>query len=610
MNKKLEFLDSLWFKWLKIALSFLLILTVKIFIEEERIKMLISLIGLVLVGYETVIDCVKNVIRGNVLNENTLMLIASVTAFVLGEYFESVIILSLFCLGETLEDIATDSSRKKVESLSKLKQNISHIKIGNTIEEVNPSNIKVGDLLYLKMGESLSIDGVLEDEFGEFDFKTVTGESETCLLKKGDRVYSGAINVFNPVCIRATTLYKDSTVEKIVSLVESATAKKSKSQNFISYFSKIYTPIVVLIAVFIGVVGIFSGEWEFWIYKALSFLVISCPCALVISVPLSFFIGIGTLAKKGVLVKGGNYIDVLSKVKTVVFDKTGTLTVGKLTVEKIIAEEGYDESDVINYACALEKFSSHPIAKAIVSYGKNSSFTAKDIKEIVGKGIEGIVNENDVFVGKSSNLDCPKNDGFIVVTVKMNGVLMGKIFLIDEIKRDALKVVLSLKKLGVKESVVLSGDRKENVERVCETVGIDKACYGLLPEEKTEKLKKYIDGKNKVMFVGDGINDSPCIALSDVGVSMGKIGSDIAIETSDVVIMNDDLNKIPLAIKHSKKTEKIVKENIVFSILVKLLVMVLSLITKLPVWLAVFSDVGVMILTILNSMRLHYIKSI
>lgn len=562
-------------------------------------------------GYSIIISCVKNLLKGDFLDENTLMLIASITAFVLGEFFEGAFIVILFGIGELLESVATVNSRKKIAGLASLKCEVVHLICKDGSLDVSPKDVEVGSIIEIKSGERVPIDGVLIGLSVELDMKAITGESKYYTVNNGGEIFSGAVNVGNPFIMRTTKLYSDSTVEKIISLVEGALSKKAKSQKFISSFSKVYTPIVVGVALLISILPpLFDGlNFIKWIYKALTFLVVSCPCALVISVPLAFFVGIGGLAKKGVLVKGSNAIDILSRTKAVIFDKTGTLTKGEFFIEKIELESSVDEKIFLDYVVALEEKSTHPISKAIVK-GKslNKELNVTNVKEYSGKGMIGEINGAIVIIGNKKLMEeqnvalSPTQYEGTIIYVAINKKLIGEIYLTDQIKESAKVSIKKLKKL-VKKTVILSGDKREVVDKTCNALGVDEYFAELLPEQKLQKYKEIQKVyKNSVAFVGDGINDSPTLTLSDVGIAMGGLGSDIAKESADVVIMDDDLNKIPLAISHSRRIKRTVLINIIGSISVKIAIMLLGVIFNVPVFIAMFGDVGVMLLAICNSL--------
>lgn len=609
------FLNEHGFDLFKIIFSSLLLLSTIVFKCNDTVKLVLCIIAYVISVYEIFINCIKGIANKNFLDENTLMFIASVTAFCLGNYSEGVFIVVLYALGELLEDVATDNSRKKIAGLSELKSVTARVVTKTGFADVSPASVEVGTLIEVRKGDRVPIDGILVGASAEFDMKAITGESKPYVIEDGQTVYSGAINTGNSVVIKTTKLYKDSTVEKIISMVEGANAQKAKSQKFITSFAKVYTPIVVLAALIVAFIPpLFDGmNFSFWIYKALSFLVVSCPCALVISVPLAFFTGIGNMAKNGVLVKGSNYIDALAGVKTTAFDKTGTLTKGEFGVESVKTFSDMSEEEVIAFAAALESKSTHPISKAICARnGEESVLKAENVKEISGKGIAGTVKGRKILVGNAKLMADNGieigNDNYYgtVIYVAADGKFAGKIYICDSIKEEARETIELLKNAGVNETVMFSGDNATVCEKVGNQIKIDRIYSELLPEQKAEKLKELKQKNNgKVLFAGDGINDAPSLALADVGVAMGALGSEIAVESADVVIMDDDIKKIPYAIKKSKTIRRKVIENIAGSLVIKAIIMLLTLTTGVPVWMAMFGDVGVMLLAVLNSLTIR-----
>ncbi len=600
------------FDLIKIIISTLLLISSVVFNLSDVTRFILCAVAYVVSVYEIVINCVKCIARKIFLDENTLMFIASLTAFCLKNYSEGVLIVVLYSLGELLEEIATDNSRNKIAGLSELKVSVARVITENGFVEKSPEAIEIGSLLEIRKGDRVPIDGVLIGSVGEFDMKAITGESKPYFVESGKEVYSGSVNLGNSVIIKTTKLYSDSTVEKIIDMVEGANARKAKSQRFITSFAKVYTPIIVFAAIAVAFIPpLFDGmNFIKWIYKALSFLVISCPCALVISVPLAFFTGIGSLAKKGILVKGSNYVDALSKVKIAAFDKTGTLTKGEFSVEKVYANEDFGEEKLLSIAASLERKSNHPVSKAILDYYGNKQLAeVSDIAEQAGKGLSGIIDGDRVFVGNAALLAdngikvYPEKYYGTVVFVAINKTLVGKIYVCDIVKKDAEEAISGLEKVGVTETVMISGDNRCVCDIVGKKTGIDTVYSELLPEQKVEKIK-LLKNKKKgcVLYAGDGINDAPSIALSDVGVAMGALGSEIAIESADVVIMDDDVNKITFAIKKAKKVRRKVVENIVGSLAIKAAIMAISLFVGLPVWVAMLGDVGVMLLAVVNSL--------
>ncbi len=580
---------------------------------NSNFKIIFFILSAIISASDLILGFFKNIIRLRIFNENTLMLVASITAFVLGDYFEGAFIVLLFYIGEFLETVATDNSKKKIADLSGLKSRVAHLISKEGIIDVLPEDVKVGSLLEVKIGESVPIDGVLLGLPCEFDMKAITGESKILSLENGQEVYSGAINVGNPIVIKTTKTYKNSTVEHIISMVEGALTKKSKSQKFIDKFAKLYTPIIFALTIFIATIPPLLDQMSFtkWIYKALSFLVISCPCALIISIPLSFFIAIGTLAKNGVLVKGSYYLEALSNIKTVAFDKTGTITQGNFKIDKIITYNGYTSSKALLLASCLEKYSNHPIAKAFTD---KPTFPCDNVEEIQGKGIMGYINGKKVAIGNQKfindlGVNIEQNFSETVLYLTVENMLVGEIYLVDSIKENASAVIKNLNKLGISKSYILSGDNDITANKVAEEVKVDKVYSKLLPNEKAEKLREIKRTSNGlIMYVGDGINDSPSLAIADVGVAMGTLGSDIAKNTADIVIMDDNLDKIIISFIHAKKIKRTVIQNITGSLGVKFSIMILSILISLPVWVAMLADVGVMLLAILNSLRLGRLK--
>ena len=602
------------FSLIKLVLSGLLLILSFVLNVSDIVQTVLRVAAAIVCGYEILFKAVKNLLKREFFDENALMLIASVTAFIIGESFEGVLIIVLYTIGEILEDIATDNSREKIAGLAAIKSvKVTLYKDGKT-REVKPDSVPVGSLVLVKKGDRVPIDGVLKSDSAEFDMKAVTGESKLYGLSSGEKVYSGAINTGDAVVIRTEKLYKDSTVEKIIELVEQSTERKAKSQKFITSFAKIYTPCVVFAAALVAVIPPLFDNMNFikWIYKALSFLIISCPCALVISVPLGFFIGIGSLAKRGILCKGSNYIDALSKTKIAVFDKTGTLTTGEFSIGKVTAFNGFTSDELIKIAASIEQSSSHPIAKALLLYVKGDLYNVKKTHETSGQGITGEIDGAVYKVGgkrvlTNGNAGIINDNGdFNVVYVEKDGVVIGEIQLVDSVKTNGKNLVESLHALGVTNTVILSGDKRTIAENVAKELKIEKVYAELLPEQKTEKLNEILfnKGKGTVLYCGDGINDSPSIATADVGVAMGALGSEAALECADIIITDDNLLKIPYAIKKSKLIKRKILTNIFCSIAIKVAIMVLSIFTPLPIWLAMFGDVGVMLLAILNSLSI------
>lgn len=618
IDERSVFLKRNWLDLLKIILSATLLLAS--FFIDGVIKIIILAMAFALSGYEIFIKAIKGVGKKNFFNENLLMLVASVTAFIIGEYFEGVVITLLFTIGEFFEHIVTKATTDRIAGLAKLKSNFVRVIKSKEILELPPENVEIGSYIEVRKGEIVPIDGILLSGEAVFDMKSITGESLPNVCKCGQKVFSGSINLGDAIVIKTIALHKDSTVEKIIELVKESVEKKAKSQKLINKFAKYYTPIVMLLGVLIAVgVPLFDNfNFTKWIYKGLNFLVVSCPCAIVISVPLAYFIGIGSLAKKGVLVKGSIYIDVLSKIQRCVFDKTGTLTKGKLKVNSVDYFNGYNFNDVGKIIYALESKSTHPIGNALKDYfsSEKCNFNFDEISEKVGKGILGKIADNSFYLGNEkyladNNVEIDKTlikDNYSVVYMAINNKLAVKITLADEIKVSSVTAIKNLKKIGIKDNFVLSGDKEQAVKKICSEVDVENYYYELLPNEKTEKLKDIMkDNSGFTLYCGDGINDSPSIAVADVGVAMGGLGSSIAIENADVVIFDDDLNKIPYTINRSKKIKNTVLTNIFGSILVKFIILICGLFFPLPVYISMLADTGLMILAILNSLLLYKI---
>ena len=584
--------------------------------ENAWINIGIYIISYLIVGLDVLIEAIKNIFKGEVFDENFLMTIATIGAFAIGEYPEAVAVMLFYQVGEMFQSYAVDKSRKSIASLMDIRPDFANIKKNGSIEKVSPDKINIGDIIIVKPGEKVPLDGTIVDGNSMLDTSALTGESVPREVNIGDEVLSGSINQNGLIEIKVTKSFGESTVSKILDLVENASSKKSKSENFISKFAKYYTPIVVVIAVLLAIIPpIIFKETEFiqWLYRALTFLVVSCPCALVISIPLGFFGGIGGASKLGVLVKGSNYLEALSKTEVVVFDKTGTLTEGVFEVQKVNSVD-ITKEDLIKYAAYAESFSNHPIANSLKkAYGKDiDNKKISETHELSGLGVNAVVDGKEVFVGneklmQEKNIEYIKcNEIGTILYVAINNQFKGTIIISDKIKADAKKAIEKLKKNNVKKIVMLTGDKKAVGESVAKELGLDEVYTELLPNNKVEKVEELMKSKSekgKLAFVGDGINDAPVLAISDIGIAMGGLGSDAAIEAADVVLMTDEPSKVVDAIKISKKTLKIVKQNIIFAIAVKILVLILSAIGLSNMWQAVFADVGVSVLAILNALR-------
>ena len=584
--------------------------------ENAWINIGIYIISYLIVGLDVLVEAIKNIFKGEVFDENFLMTIATIGAFAIGEYPEAVAVMLFYQVGEMFQSYAVDKSRKSIASLMDIRPDFANIKKNGSIEKVSPDKISIGDIIIVKPGEKVPLDGTIVDGNSMLDTSALTGESVPREVSIGDEVLSGSINQNGLIEIKVTKSFGESTVSKILDLVENASSKKSKSENFISKFAKYYTPIVVVIAVLLAIIPpIIFKETEFiqWLYRALTFLVVSCPCALVISIPLGFFGGIGGASKLGVLVKGSNYLEALSKTEVVVFDKTGTLTEGVFEVKKVNSVD-ITKEDLIKYAAYAESFSNHPIANSLKkAYGKDiDNKKISETHELSGLGVNAVVDGKEVFVGneklmQEKNIEYIKcNEIGTILYVAINNQFKGTIIISDKIKADAKKAIEKLKKNNVKKIVMLTGDKKAVGESVAKELGLDEVYTELLPNDKVEKVEELMKSKSekgKLAFVGDGINDAPVLAISDIGIAMGGLGSDAAIEAADVVLMTDEPSKVVDAIKISKKTLKIVKQNIIFAIVVKILVLILSAIGLSNMWQAVFADVGVSVLAILNALR-------
>lgn len=564
-------------------------------------------------GYEVLIHAVKNLFKGKILDENFLMTVSSVAAFCIGSYKEAVAIMLLYNIGEYFQGIAVKRSKNSIFDLMDICADTANVINNGEVITMLSEKVHPGDVILIKPGEKVPLDSVVLKGKSQIDTSALTGESKLNSVGVGSELLSGSINKSGSLEAKVIKEFSDSTASKIMELVESAAEKKAPSEKFITAFSRIYVPIVVALALIISIVpSLIFGNWIEWIKRGCVFLVISCPCALVISVPLTFFGGIGAASKKGVLIKGGNYLEVLSKVKTVVFDKTGTLTTGKFGVSKIIPENGYTEEDVLNLAACAEQISNHPIGMSIMEQTNTNNLPkVLESRDEPGRGISVKTEKSEISVGteemmKSLCVEFKKYQGYeTVVYVSENGKFAGAVILSDKIKSDSKKALSKLKKSGIKKNIMLTGDVSHVAKAVSDELEIDEFYAELLPQDKVdlfEKIKKQTD--DKIAFVGDGINDAPVLTMSDVGIAMGGIGSDAAIEAADVVIMNDELSKIADGIRIAKETKKIVKQNIAFALGVKMIFLVLGAFGIAEMWEAVFGDVGVMLLTVINSTRI------
>lgn len=603
---------------IKIVIAFVLFLIAFIFkFETTLINNILFILSYLIVGFEIVKKAFRNIIKGKVFDENFLMTVATIGAFFVGEFEEAVAVMLFYQVGELFQSYAVDKSRKSISSLMDIRPDYAFVIKNGKEEKVDPDDVRIGDIILVKPGEKIPLDGIIVDGKSFLDTKALTGESLPREVNVNDEVLSGSINLNSVIKIKVEKEFEESTVSKILDLVENASSKKSKSENFISKFAKYYTPTVVIIAVILAIVPPFFTGMNFseWIYRALSFLVVSCPCALVISIPLSFFGGIGGASKLGILIKGSNYLEALAKTEVVVFDKTGTLTKGVFAVKNIENFNNFTKDQILKYAAYSENYSNHPIALSIKKeYGEEIvKEKIEKIEEIAGHGILSIVDGKTILVGNDkllneNNVEYTKTDEIgTIVYVAVDNVYAGFIVVSDVIKEDSKIAIENLKKLNISKTVMLTGDKKQVGEYVAKELGIDEVNTELLPDEKVYKVEQLLKDKTdsgKLVFVGDGINDAPVLAMADIGISMGGIGSDAAIEASDVVLMTDEPSKISHAIKISKKTLKIVKENIIFAIFVKILVLVLTAFGISTMWEAVFADVGVSVIAILNALRM------
>ena len=609
-------------KLIKIILALILFaFSMVIKFENVWINNILFVISYIIVGFEIIIKALRNIFRGKVFDENFLMTIATIGAFGIGEFPEAVAVMLFYQIGELFQDYAIDKSRKSISDLMDIKPDYANIEKNGNIQKVSPDSVKIGDTIIVKPGERVPLDGVVIEGTSNLDTKALTGESLPRNVKKDDEILSGSINLNSILKIKVTKEYNESTVSRILDLVENASSKKSKSENFITKFAHYYTPIVVFIALILAVIPpIIIKETTFsqWIYRALSFLVVSCPCALVISIPLSFFGGIGGASKIGILIKGSNYIEQLAKTEIIVFDKTGTLTEGVFDVQKIEAI-GINKEELLKIIAYAENYSNHPISQS-VKRAYNKKIDEKQIKkyeELAGRGIIATIGEHEVVVGneelmKERKIKFEKTNLIgTILYVAIENKYVGYILISDKTKSDAQDTIKKLKKNNIKQIVMLTGDKKNVGESVAKELGLDKVYTELLPDGKVAKVESLLKEKSqegKLAFVGDGINDAPVLAISDIGIAMGGLGADSAIEAADIVLMTDEPSKIVSAIDLSKKTMRIVKQNIVFAISIKIIILILSALGLSTMWWAVFADVGVSILAIINALRVLNVK--
>ncbi|WP_294392515.1 heavy metal translocating P-type ATPase [uncultured Clostridium sp.] len=586
-----------------------------IFKDTQCVNLALFLISYVLVGGKVVMTAVKNISRGQVFDENFLMTIATLGAIAIREYPEAVAVMIFYEIGELFQSYAVNRSRKSITSLMDLRSDYANLLTENGEIKVDPEEINIDDIIVVKPGEKVPLDGILIEGECSLDTSALTGESIPRDIQVNDEVLSGTINLNSVIKMKVTKEFGESTISRILEMVENAGSKKAHTEKFITKFCKYYTPVVVFFAVAIAVIPplvVKDADFSTWIYRALSFLVVSCPCALVVSVPLGLFSGIGGASRKGILVKGGNYLEVLKDVNVVVFDKTGTLTKGTFKVSEVNAESVTEER-LIEIAAMGESFSTHPIAQSIVrEYSKEiDKARIKNYTELSGHGIKAVIDDQEVLLGnfklmKNNNIECKETQSIgTVVYAAVSGKYIGYIVIEDEVKEDSEAAVQRLKKLGIEKVVMLTGDHKKVAEKVGKELAIDEIHGGLLPGDKVTEVEKLLNknSKGKLIFVGDGINDAPVLARADIGVAMGGIGSDAAIEAADVVLMKDTINSLADAIIIGKKTNKILWQNIIFSLVIKIGVLILISIGASTMWEAVFADVGVTLIAVLNSMR-------
>lgn len=599
----------------------LFILAITLNVGNDWINKIIFILSYLIVGFGILKKAFRNIKRGEVFDENFLMSIATLGAFAIGEFPEAVAVMLFYQVGEIFQNYAVNKSRKSIATLMDIRPEIANVIRNDNVEEVDPDEIKIDEIIVVKPGEKVPLDGIVIEGKSNLDTKALTGESLPRKAIEGNEVLSGCINLDGLIKLKVTKEYSDSTVSKILELVENASNRKAKSENFITKFAKYYTPIVVVIAVMLAVLPplVFeNATFVDWIYRALSFLVVSCPCALVISIPLSFFSGIGAASKMGVLIKGSNFLEAIANTEIAVFDKTGTLTEGVFEVQQVNAIN-MPEDELLDISAHVECYSEHPIALS-VKKAYNKEIDEKRItktEDLTGRGLMAVVDGKEVLIGNErlmneNQIEFSKCEEVgTVLYIAIEKVYAGYILIADKIKEDAIIAIKELKKNNIKQTVMLTGDRKNVGENVATKLGMDKVFAELLPQNKVEKVEQLLKEKSekgKLIFAGDGINDAPVIALADIGIAMGALGSDAAIEAADVVIMTDEPSKIVNAIKLSKKTMRIVNQNIWFAILVKIVVLILSAVGLSNMWQAVFADVGVSVIAVLNALRILRIK--
>jgi len=579
------------------------------------LQALLFAIPYVIIGYDVIWRALRNIRNGNVFDEHFLMMVATFAAFAIGEFSEACAVMLFYQVGELFQSYAVGKSRQSIADMMSIAPDYANIENEDgTLEEVDPDEVEIGSIIVIRPGEKIPLDGTVIEGTSFVDTSALTGESVPRKATVGDDVISGCVNGESILKVKVSKIYEDSTVAKILELVENASNKKSRMENFITRFARYYTPIVTIGAVILAIIPplILGEPFSDWIYRACTFLIVSCPCALVISVPLGFFGGIGASSKKGVLVKGSNYLEAIADMTTIVFDKTGTLTRGEFKVSEIKPGDGFDKARVIEIAALGEGYSTHPIAQSIKEeYAKDIDLgRVSEQQEVAGHGLKAIIDGKEALIGNSKLMKqgdiayIENSSTGTVIYVSYDGIFIGSIVIADSIKEGASEAIKGIKKVGVSKTVMLTGDRKEVAESVANELGIDEVKYELLPADKVSNVEKLIEEANgKLGFVGDGINDAPVLMRADVGIAMGSLGSDAAIEAADIVIMDDDIRKISTVVRIARKTLVIVKQNVVFAIGVKVLVLVLGALGVANLWEAVFADVGVAVIAILNSMR-------
>lgn len=614
MNKRL---------WRIIIGAILFIVAIVIDVNIEWLNIALYLISYIIVGGDIVMKAVKNIFRGKVFDENFLMSIATIGAMLIGEYPEGIAVMLFYQVGELFQSYAVDKSRRSIAEAMDIRPDYANVKRGDEVIKIDPDEVQIGDIIVIKPGERVPLDGKVIEGNSMVDTSALTGESVPREVEVGHEILSGCININGVITAEVTKEYGESTVSKILDLVENASSKKSQSEQFITKFARYYTPIVVIIAVFLATIPplvIDGATFSDWIYRALTFLVVSCPCALVVSIPLSFFGGIGGASRKGILVKGSNYLEALAEAEIIVFDKTGTLTKGVFNVQEI-HPEGITKEELLELTSYAESYSNHPISNSLKqAYGKEiDNGRISDVEEISGHGVIAAVDGKKVAAGniklmKKLNIPCYEGEAVgTVVHVGIDDKYAGYIVIADEVKEDSARAIKELKEAKIKQTVMLTGDTKNVASKVAKQLGLDKVYSELLPGDKVEKVEELLaqkSAKGKLAFVGDGINDAPVLARADIGIAMGGLGSDAAIEAADVVIMTDEPSKIATAIKVSKKTLRIARQNTVFSIGIKIIVLILSAFGIATMWAAIFADVGVTIIAVLNAFRALNVKNL